>query len=76
MKLKTTSLAALAAFTIAGPASAATLLFSDNFNSSTESIILTMAATLLRTSRVLRRLRIITPPGATTPTNAATAAIG
>lgn len=32
MKLKTISLAALAAFTIAGPASAATLLFSDNFN--------------------------------------------
>ena len=32
MKLKTTSLAALAAFTLVGPASAATLLFSDNFN--------------------------------------------
>lgn len=32
MKLKTRSLAALAAFFLAGPASAATLLFSDNFN--------------------------------------------
>jgi hypothetical protein len=32
MKLKTTSLAAIAALTLAGPASAATLLFSDNFN--------------------------------------------
>ena len=32
MKLKTRSLAALAALTLAGPASAATLLFSDNFN--------------------------------------------
>jgi MYXO-CTERM domain-containing protein len=35
MKLRTIPLAALAAFTIAGPASAATLLFSDNFNTST-----------------------------------------
>jgi MYXO-CTERM domain-containing protein len=34
MKTKTTSLAALAAFTLAGPASAATLLFADNFNES------------------------------------------
>jgi hypothetical protein len=32
MKLKTRSLAALAALTLAGPTSAATLLFSDNFN--------------------------------------------
>jgi hypothetical protein len=37
MKLKHTSLAALAAFTIAGPASAATLLFSDNFNTAGDS---------------------------------------
>ncbi len=36
MKLKVTSLAALAAFIIAGPASAAVLLFSDNFNSPTD----------------------------------------